>query len=233
MGRLLSSSHYSAITSTVALAIALGGGTAYAAQLITSKDIRDGGVKRADIATSAVDSRKVADGSLKARDFGAGQLPSGAQGAPGPPGPAGPQGPAGLQGPTGPAGASGDLDLVYVRTGPLGADPGVTTLYLFCPDGLSPTGGGLAATGSDTVLSMHSSFPFDDNMLGGAADSDTIPDNGWGMQVNNDGPSGLIFAGYAVCGSATTVDQEYVVVTPARTTTETTADGVRIIARPG
>ena len=77
------------------------------------------------------------------------------------------------------------------------------------------------------------SFPFDDNMLGGSADSDTIPDNGWGVQVNNEGDSGVGFAGYAVCGSATTVDQEYVVVTPGRTTTEATADGVRIIARPG
>jgi hypothetical protein len=115
----------------------------------------------------------------------------------------------------------------------LGADPGVTTLYLFCPDGLSPTGGGLAASGSGTVVSMHSSFPFDDNMLGGGADSDTIPDNGWGVQVNNDETSGVGFAGYAVCGSATNVDQEYVMVTPSRTTTETTADGVRIIARPG
>ena len=121
---------------------------------------------------------------------------------------------------------------MYVRTGPLGAEPGVTTLYLFCPDGLSPTGGGLAASGSGTTLSMHGSFPFDDNMLGSGADSDTIPDNGWGVQVNNDGTSGLLFAGYAVCGSATTVDQGYVVVTPTRTSTERTAEGLRIIARP-
>ena len=45
---------YAAVTSTIALIIALGGGTAYAAGLVTSADIKDGGVKRVDLAKGAV-----------------------------------------------------------------------------------------------------------------------------------------------------------------------------------
>ena len=64
MGRIFTSNRYATVTSTLALIIALGGGTAYAAQLISSKDIKDGGVKRVDIAKSAIDSGRVADGTL-------------------------------------------------------------------------------------------------------------------------------------------------------------------------
>jgi hypothetical protein len=225
MGPLFNSNRYAVVTSTLALVIALGGGTAYAAELITSKDIKDGGVKRADIAKDAVNSRRIADGTLLVRDFKAGQLPAGS------PGPAGLQGPSGPQGPAGQPGASGPLDLVYVRTGPLGAVPGITEVYLFCPEGLSPTGGGVAAS-SDTTLSMHGSFPFDDTMFGPNGDPDSIPDNGWAVGISNNGAGTPIFAAYAVCGSATTVDQEYVVVSPSRISTKKTDLGVRIVARP-
>ncbi|WP_374455752.1 hypothetical protein [Nocardioides sp.] len=227
MRPLFSSGRYAAVTSTVALVVALGGGTAYAAGLITSKDIKDGGVKRVDLASGAVDSAKVADGTLAARDFRAGQLPAGPQG------PAGARGPAGPQGPAGPAGTGGELELVYVRTGPLGADVGVTEVYLFCPDGLSPTGGGIASGGSTTALGMHGSFPFDDSWAGPDGDGDNIPDNGWAVEVNNDGTAGTVFAAYAVCGSATYVADQYVIVTPTQTTSRTTSEGTRIVARPG
>lgn len=225
MGALFSSGHYSTVASTVALVVALGGGAAYAAELIGSEDIQDGGVKRRDIARNAIDSKRVADGTLLGRDFKAGQLPAGA------PGPVGPQGATGPQGPAGPRGTA-DLDLVYVRTGPLGADVGVTDVYLFCPDGLSPTGGGIATSGAETTMGTRGSFPFDDNIMGAGADADTIPDNGWAVEVNNDGAAGQIFAAYAVCASATYVDEEYVVVSPARTTTSEVAGRVRIVARP-
>ena len=66
MRPLFNSNRYAAVTSTMALVIALGGGTAYAAGLITSKDIKDGGVKRVDIAKGAINSqgcgRNVAEG---------------------------------------------------------------------------------------------------------------------------------------------------------------------------
>jgi hypothetical protein len=84
--------------------IALGGGTAYAAGLITSADIKNGGVKRVDVANGAINSAKVANGSLVKADFAAGQLPTGSAG---PQGPAGPQGATGPQGPVGARGADG------------------------------------------------------------------------------------------------------------------------------
>jgi hypothetical protein len=109
MRPLFNSNRYAAepVTSTMALIIALGGGTAYAAGLITSKDIKDGGVKRIDIANGAVNSQRVADGTLLKSDFKAGQLPAGSPGPPGPQGAAGPQGPTGPQGPKGDTGAQG------------------------------------------------------------------------------------------------------------------------------
>jgi hypothetical protein len=210
----------------MALIIAVGGGTAYAAGLITSKDIKDRGVKRIDLADGAVNSQKIADGTLRTRDFKAGDLPAG------PPGPAGAQGPVGPQGPAGQPGASGPLDLVYVRTGPLSADPGVTEVYVFCPEGLSPTGGGLGEGGAGPTFSLHGSFPFDDNVFPPNADLDTIPDNGWAVQVNVETTELSSFAVYAVCGSATTVDQEFVTVTTAGITTQKTSDGARIVVRP-
>jgi hypothetical protein len=225
-GRLFNSNRYAAVTSTMAFIVALGGGTAYAAGLVTSKDIKDGGVKRIDIADGAVNSQKIADGTLRRRDFKAGELPAGT------PGPAGAQGPVGPQGPAGQPGASGPLDLVYVRTGPLSADPGVTEIYVFCPDGLSPTGGGLSEGGAGTTFSLHGSFPFDDNIFPPNSDSDTIPDNGWAVAINVEIDELSSFAVYAVCGSATTVDQEFVTVSQSGITTQKTSDGARIVVRP-
>ena len=232
MGRLLSSSHYSAITSTVALATA-GRWHGVRGTADHEQGHQGRGVKRADLATSAVDSRKVADGSLKARDFGAGQAAHR---------PPGGHGPSGTDRPTRPCRTPGTCGSSRCRWRPrprlrpdrtLGCGSWATTLYLFCPDGLSPTGGGLAASGSGTVVSMHSCSPSTTTCSGAVPTATRSSDNGWGVQINNEGTSGLVFAGYAVCGSATTVDQEYVVVTPTRTTTETTDEGVGIIARPG
>ena len=84
MGRIFTESRYASVVSTVALVLALGSGTAYAGVLITSQDIKNGGVKRVDIHKGAVNSAKVANGTLLKGDFKAGQLPAG------PAGPAGP-----------------------------------------------------------------------------------------------------------------------------------------------
>jgi hypothetical protein len=76
-----------ALTSTSVAAVSLPRNS------VSSPQIRDGQVKRADVARDAVVSNRVADGSLLARDFRANQLPAG---------PAGPAGPEGPQGPPGP-----------------------------------------------------------------------------------------------------------------------------------
>ena len=83
---------YANVTSTACLFILLGG-SAYAATAITGKEVRDGSLTSAD----------VKDHSLRARDFRAGQLPSGPKGDTGPAGTKGDPGPAGPDGQAGPA----------------------------------------------------------------------------------------------------------------------------------
>jgi hypothetical protein len=74
---------YANVMATVAVFIAIGGG-AYAAGLaknsVGSKQIKAKAVKNAELASNAVTSSKVADGSLLGEDFAAGQLPKGEPG---------------------------------------------------------------------------------------------------------------------------------------------------------
>jgi hypothetical protein len=96
---------YANVMATIAAFVALGG-SSYAALTLSensvkSKHIVNGQVKRPDIRNNAVNSAKVADGSLLGSDFAAGQLPAG------PPGPQGAQGPKGDTGPQGPKGDTG------------------------------------------------------------------------------------------------------------------------------
>lgn len=106
---------YAEITSTLALVFALGGTSAYAAASIRSRDIVDGQVKRVDIGLNAVSTSRVADGSLRLRDFNSDDRTRlrGPVGPVGPVGPIGPIGPIGETGATGPTGATG-------ATGPAG-----------------------------------------------------------------------------------------------------------------
>jgi hypothetical protein len=100
------------VMSLTALFIALGGTSYAVTQLdknsVRSKHIRNGQVKRADLARNAVNSSKVGNGTLLAQDLAAGQLPRGAQGV------QGPQGERGSQGDQGPAGEPGSAD-AYAR----------------------------------------------------------------------------------------------------------------------
>lgn len=71
---------YSNVVATLALVLALGGGTVYAASKIgkdtvTSKSIKKGAVKSSDLAKNAVSGKKVKDGSLEAGDLAAGVIP--------------------------------------------------------------------------------------------------------------------------------------------------------------
>lgn len=59
---------YANLTSTVALVLALGTGTAYAANTITSADIVDGEVKNADLAINAVHTGKIFNGGVWPQD---------------------------------------------------------------------------------------------------------------------------------------------------------------------
>jgi hypothetical protein len=101
----------------VALALAIGGGSAYAAITIPPHS-----VGTAQLKPGAVVSSRVKDGSLLARDFASGQLPSGPAGSPGAVGPKGPTGPKGDKGDPGPAGERGPQGPPGVTgsTGPAG-----------------------------------------------------------------------------------------------------------------
>jgi hypothetical protein len=110
MSKLRSGLTYANVMATFAVFIALGGG-AYAALRLPANSV---GAKQ--IKKNAVNSSKVANGSLLAGDFKAGQLPAGAQG---PQGIAGPKGAAGDPGTNGTnatingVAAGGDLTGTY------------------------------------------------------------------------------------------------------------------------
>lgn len=103
---------YANITSTLALCIAVGGGSAYAGATLAKNSVR-----APQIATGAVGSSEIRDGSVRLKDLAkevvggtgaaGGTGATGASGLRGPEGPAGPQGP---QGPAGPAGADRSFD---------------------------------------------------------------------------------------------------------------------------
>jgi hypothetical protein len=98
---------YANVTATIALFIALGMGSAWAAghlgkDTVKSKQIKAGAVRGKELADDAVTSAKVENHSLLEEDFTSGQLPEGPEGPKGNAGPRGPQGPQGAQGIPGP-----------------------------------------------------------------------------------------------------------------------------------
>lgn len=103
MARIREKLTYANVVATLALIVALGIGTAWAGthlskNSVKSKQIKDGAVQNADLASDAVTSGKVKDGSLLGADFAAGSVPQGQRGATGPQGVTGPSGATGGQG---------------------------------------------------------------------------------------------------------------------------------------
>ena len=65
---------YANLVSTAALVVALGAGTAYAANTIGSPDIIDGEVSHADLNAAAVEGDRIVDGSVGHADLNAGAV---------------------------------------------------------------------------------------------------------------------------------------------------------------
>ena len=88
------------LVAVTALVVSLGGNSYAAVKLaknsVNSQAIKDGQVKRADLARNAVGTDQVAAGSLLANDFKAGQLSAGPQGPKGDKGEKGEKGEKGL-----------------------------------------------------------------------------------------------------------------------------------------
>jgi hypothetical protein len=104
---------YANVMASIAVFLSMSGG-AYALTIPTnsvgSRQLRSKAVTRAKLATNAVTSTSVRDGSLRARDFRSSDLPNGprgARGAIGSRGATGARGATGLRGLTGPRGESG------------------------------------------------------------------------------------------------------------------------------
>jgi hypothetical protein len=99
MKRMFGNGRYANVTATMALVVALGG-SAYAANTVRSRDIKNGEVKRVDLASNAVTSGKVKNGTLLRKDFKRGEVPAGQKGTSGAPGASGPKGDKGDTGPS-------------------------------------------------------------------------------------------------------------------------------------
>jgi hypothetical protein len=131
------------VVACLALALSLGG-TGYA---VTS--LPKGSVGAPQLRHNAVVSAKVKDGTLRAADFAAGQLPAGQQGPQGLQGPAGPAGKDGAPGPQGKQGAPGLSDYQVVIPNPTFVGTGSTAVaFAQCPAGKKPVGGGGDITAS-------------------------------------------------------------------------------------
>ncbi len=76
IARLVQHVTYANVASTLALVVALGTGTAYAANTIGSSDIIDGAVKTVDLASGAATSGKIRDAGVGTADLGDGAVTS-------------------------------------------------------------------------------------------------------------------------------------------------------------
>ena len=170
--------------------------------------IPDNSVGTSQLKHNAVVGAKVKDGSLRAVDFAAGQIPAGPQG---PAGPAGPKGDAGAQGPKGDPGAKGDTG----GTGPRGdkgdkgdkgdqGAPGLSGVEIAvgasktvspnnyagasatCPSGKVAIGGGFTSGARADVIHSYRD-PYDARV--------------WWVGVWNDGTSTLSFQPRATCAA--------------------------------
>jgi hypothetical protein len=144
------------VIALAALAVAVLGSTPVgeAAQRLV---LPSGSVGTTHLKANAVTGVKVRNGSLRAADFAAGELPAGPPGPKGEPGARGPAGPAGPKGdpgepgprgPAGPRGAAGVLDWQYRVEGVTIKPNGNGGFEVACSGGRRALGGGVSVASS-------------------------------------------------------------------------------------
>src|SRR4051812_12887728 len=167
-----------------ALALAVGtAGSATAAALITSKQIKDGTIQLRDISRTTQTTLKGRAGPIG---------PAGARGSAGAPGPAGP---------TGAQGFPGSTTLAHVFGAGVANPPGTQVLATAScpPETPNIVGGGVLATGEFAAAqSVNSSGPM-------YADADS-PTDGWFAFVDNRGAATEAIGVSAICTKAATVN---------------------------
>lgn len=159
----------------------LGLGTAVAAGLITSKDIKNRTIRGVDLTENLLDRLSQPGPQGEQGETGA-MGPAGPAGPAGPEGQAGPTGPAGPQGPMGPAGSSGangvsGYEVVQFTYTP--AQPGLFEATAPCPEGKRPTGGGYRndePNPEQSTVEVRNSFPTANGwtIRGGASNPVTV-----------------------------------------------------------
>ena len=164
---------YANVMSTIAMFAAVSTGGAYAATVITGKQVKNGSLTAADVKAGSLTGKQIKDHSISAADLAAGLMtaspaaPSGArgdQGAAGPSGATGDQGAAGSSGATGdqgPAGPKGEPGVAGAQGAPGAAGPaGPITGAL--PSGVTLTGywTGSAPDGTAANATVYSSISY-------------------------------------------------------------------------
>jgi hypothetical protein len=174
------------VVAIVAVVIATAG-SATAASLITSSDIKNNTVSSTDIRDDTVRSRDVRNRSLLVDDFKPGQLPAGPRGLTGPSGAAGP------------AGRDGFGLLVYPHGGDLLANGSTADLIAKCPPGTFVVGGDAGAFDDVTGAQVGNQLVLNQSIAG--------PD-GYTAHFDNELASGNAAQVFidAICANANEVD---------------------------
>jgi hypothetical protein len=174
MKQMFSNGRYANVTATMALIVALGG-TSYAAiklpaNSVGSTQLKTHAVTGSKLRTNAVTSGTVRNGSLRVKDFKAGQLPAG---------------------PAGPAGPSGATNIVSRRMPSLPVAAGaIGAVKMSCLPGERAIIGGLQSDADPlNIFAVTESFP---------VTTGDVP-TGWYVEVKNTASSSNQFLGFLVC----------------------------------
>jgi hypothetical protein len=180
MKQMFSNGRYANVTATMALIVALGG-TSYAAiklpaNSVGSTQLKKHAVTNSKLRANAVTSGTVRNGSLRAKDFKAGQLPAG---------------------PVGPAGAAGATNVIRreapsapVAAGAIGA------ALAACNPGEHALTGGLEGDGAvftPNTFALTDSFPRTTHTPAGEAPT------GWYVEARNTAAASSQFLAFVVC----------------------------------
>lgn len=180
MKRVFNNGSYANVTATLALIIALGG-TSYAAIVLPansvgSRQLKAHAVTGSKLRANAVTSGTVRNGSLRAKDFKAGQLPAG---------------------PAGPVGPAGATNIVRRRVpSPPVAAGALGALSLACNPGERAITAGIEGDGAvftPSTFTLTESFPRTTAMPAGE-----LP-TGWYVEARNTASASSQFLAFIVC----------------------------------